>query len=577
MANKKWDKDKCFEEGKKYKTRHEFQHNSSQAFHLSMINGWIDEMTWMPKKEFYPKGYWNIKEHVIEESKKYKTSKEFRENCGSAYNAARRGGYVDELTWLEKRENVLPFGYWRDKEHVMEEAKKYTSKKEFQKNNQSAYWAALKYGYLEEMPWLVKNKVTKKGILTKEYVLNESKKYKTRNEFRKCNKSAYEAAQRNGYLKEMVWLPKQADNGYWNVKEHVIEEAKKYSSRTSFKENGKGAYWSALKHGWMDEMEWLKKRNEKGVEHEKRKWKTKEIIFEESKKYSSRTEFRKKAKRACEIASKNKWLDEMVWLNSKNIYLDKVDTIYGYFFEEQNAVYIGRSISMELRDYQHRTTEKDSVYKFAKENNVDVPKFRIVESGLTVPEGAIRETFWADYYKEKGFNIINKVSCGSIGSMGKGKWSKTKCLEESKKYKTRGEFFKGSNPAYQKSLKEGWIDEMTWLKSSHSRQRGFWEIKEHVIEESKKYKTATEFQAKCPGAFGAARKNGYYKELTWLKSNGQKEFGYWNVKEHVMDEAKKYKTMEEFRKQSPYVFRKAKQTGYINEMEWLDIKKKIMS
>lgn len=48
--------------------------------------------------------------------------------------------------------------FWKIEANVLNESKKYTSRTEFQKNNQSAYLASLKYGYLEEMPWLTKIK-----------------------------------------------------------------------------------------------------------------------------------------------------------------------------------------------------------------------------------------------------------------------------------------------------------------------------------------------------------------------------------------------------------------------------------
>jgi hypothetical protein len=176
-------------------------------------------------------------------------------------------------------------------------------------------------------------------------------------------------------------------------------------------------------------------RNEKGF------WKKKENVIEESKKYSTRTEFKKKSHRAYEAARMLSLLDEMEWLNYKNVYRDKVDYVYKYFFKEQNAIYIGRTINPKLRDYQHNTYQNDSVYKFSKENNSKVPKMEIIESGLTINEGVDKEIYWSDFYKKNNFTLINKVKCGSIGSMASGKWSKNKCIEESKKYKTRGEFF----------------------------------------------------------------------------------------------------------------------------------------
>lgn len=44
-----------------------------------------------------------------------------------------------------------------------------------------------------------------------------------------------------------------------------------------------------------------------------KKW-TRETVFEESKKYSSRSEFKKMSSGAFRIAYMNGWLDEMNWL-----------------------------------------------------------------------------------------------------------------------------------------------------------------------------------------------------------------------------------------------------------------------
>ena len=65
----------------------------------------------------------------------------------------------------------------------------------------------------------------------------------------------------------------------WNNKEQVIEEAKKYSSRTEFKNNGKGAYYAAHRYGWINGMEWLKSKNKKGAEHKKDAGKLKKMLL----------------------------------------------------------------------------------------------------------------------------------------------------------------------------------------------------------------------------------------------------------------------------------------------------------
>lgn len=272
MTRGKWSKRKCFEEAKKYKTRSEFQRNAGHAYHISMINGWIDEMDWLPSNDSHPNGYWKNKENLFEEARKYKTLKEFSDNSPAACAAAYRHSYIDELTWLEKKEK-LPFGYWKDKEHVMEEARKYSSRNEFHSNNQSAYGAARKYGYLDNMYWFKEKPKSKyeKGMLkNEEYIVNIAKNYSSRSEFMKKDSGAYSAAQRYGFLEKLSWPDDkiQKPSGYWNDKERVMEEGKKYKTRTEFERGSNGAYAAAKKHGYLDEMSWFvsglkKKRNRK--------------------------------------------------------------------------------------------------------------------------------------------------------------------------------------------------------------------------------------------------------------------------------------------------------------------------
>ena len=69
-------------------------------------------------------------------------------------------------------------------------------------------------------------------------------------------------------------------------------------------------------------------------------WEDKEKTFEESKKSSSRVEFYKNSHGAYIISKKNGWLDEMTWLNRKNVYKDQVDVVYKYHFINENAIFI---------------------------------------------------------------------------------------------------------------------------------------------------------------------------------------------------------------------------------------------
>lgn len=296
-------------------------------------------------------------------------------------------------------------------------------------------------------------------------------------------------------------------------------------------------------------------------------WENKEITIKESKKYSSRTEFCKGSYGAYRVSKNNGWLGEMTWLNRRNVYKDPVDTVYRYYFVNENAIYVGRTIYVDLRDHQHRTREKDTVYRFAEEHNAEIPKIEILEEGLTVVQGAERERHWEKYYKNKGYVIINKQPCGSLGFMCRGKWSKEKCFEESKKYKTKSEFRKKSSYACSIAVKNGWDKEMTWLKCFNQHKKGYWTI-ENILEAAKEYKTRTDFMKNNLAAYTAARKRGMIDEIKWFKKVEKLPFGYWKDKKHCMEEAKKYKSKIEFEKSNQSAYWASLKYGYINEMDW---------
>jgi len=95
-----------------------------------------------------PPGYWTLK-RVTEEAEKYTTRTEFFKNSRSAYYTAIRGGWLDQVCSHMKRLRY-PRGYW-DFSRVKEEAEKYKTRTEFHRGTGSAYTAAWRHGWLEEV------------------------------------------------------------------------------------------------------------------------------------------------------------------------------------------------------------------------------------------------------------------------------------------------------------------------------------------------------------------------------------------------------------------------------------------
>lgn len=145
------------------------------------------------------KYYWRNKDNVIKESKKYNNRTDFRRKSHGAYESAKKMGLLDEMVWLSCH-NRKPRGYWKVKENVMNEAKKYKTKAEFAKNNQSAFISAYKCGYIDEMYWLVTQKQHKKKYWNYSTIEKEALKYKTKSEFKKKSPSAYNHALKLGII-----------------------------------------------------------------------------------------------------------------------------------------------------------------------------------------------------------------------------------------------------------------------------------------------------------------------------------------------------------------------------------------
>lgn len=144
---------------------------------------------------------------------------------------------------------------------------------------------------------------------TYESCVNESKKYDYLKEFRIGSKSAYTTACYKGWIKSFTWLKrKMKHKNYW-VEKTCYEEAKKYNSLIDFIKNSEGAYRVALKNNFLIQYDWLKRdRKERGY------W-TKEMCYNEAKKYSSLLDFRTFSYSAYYKASHKGWIKEYNWLD----------------------------------------------------------------------------------------------------------------------------------------------------------------------------------------------------------------------------------------------------------------------
>ena len=283
------------------------------------------------------------------------------------------------------------------------------------------------------------------------------------------------------------------------------------------------------------------------MKRKKRNYWTKEKCLEESKKYYKKSDFKYKSPGAFNASLKNNWVDElcshMVYFGNRYKRL-----IYVYEFSDK-SIYVGLTYNIKERDEKHKRDVKSSVYKHIKKIE-EIPSLTF-SNYFFVDEAKVKEKEKIEYYKKKGYNILNIAKAGGIG--GCLKWTFEKCKEESLKYKTKKEFYKNNNSAYNSAIKNNWLDILcNHMKTKKVHKFGYW-TKEKCREESEKFKTRTELYKKSTGAYNAMLKNGWLDELCFdLKT--KKKNGYW-TKDLCKKEALKYKNKTEFAKNSGGAYR----------------------
>ena len=428
--------------------------------------------------------------------------------------------YVGNKTKLTKntsviKENPHPAGYWT-REKIIEESHKYKTKSDFKHNSPSAYAKACRLHIIKSMNWFEDGRRKKRGpnkehkytIETVRTIIKEHNCI-TVTDLRKVNEYAYKIAKNNNWLKELGLKENKHEDGYWTV-DKVWNIALQYSNKTDFSKHERVAYKWAGQYGLLEKMTWMK-----------------------SPTYDERREAHD-------------------------------SEVYAFVDEKNKVVYVGLSVDTQNRKRSHKHQKNSAVKRYFKNK---FPEPLILKSRLTIDES----TYWEDYFKQKyirkGYKILNVAptgqGSGSIGGISK--WtSKEAVFEESHKYNSRSEFKRKSGGAYNHALSNGWLIEMTWLQKPSPKIK--W-TREKVFKESHKYQYKGDFCNGSPRAYEVAKDNGWLEEMTWIKEK-RKPCNYW-TRERVFEESHKYTNKKDFEANANTAFQKAIQNGWLKQMPWL--------
>ena len=413
----------------------------------------------------------------------------------------------------------------------------------------------------------------------------EADKYKTRGEFQKKSVGAYIKSMRLGLLDELFKNhsnfgrdENRKPKNYW-TEEKLQDEANKYKTRGEFWKNNSGAANIALNKGLMDKL-FNSHPNSGNTDKQviSGYW-TEEKLQEEADKYKSRQEFRENSKAAWSAAAKRNLFNILFDNHLNKGYSDKEEwkensyVIYAYEIEEFNSAYVGLSNNVKRRDREHLFDEKEKLNIFCKENNLQYPKYKILEENLTSTKAQRQENYWENFYKNNGWKMFNIAKTGSLGAAAT-KWNKKSLQREADKYKNISEFRNKNKSAYGAALKKGIMNELFKKHPDEGRTdmavvSGYW-TEERLREEANKYKTRTEFKDKNYNAYKyTVSKKLLGKFFNDYPNQGysenQRKDGYW-TKEKLQEEADKYKTLNDFSENSKAAYSAARRKGILKEL-----------
>lgn len=172
----------------------------------------------------------------------------------------------------------------------------------------------------------------------------------------------------------------------------------------------------------------------------KTKW-SYDKVYEVAKAFNTYIDFYTQEPYLCKLANNKGWINDFIWLSkSKNVNTKiKKYFIYAYIDEIKKYVYIGLSHTKRRFSEHKRKYRNSAVYEYFISLYNKIPEPIILENNLNVYDASDRETYWLNYYKDNGYNILNRMKTGSIGGL-KYKWDKEKVLQIMNSCKNKTEF-----------------------------------------------------------------------------------------------------------------------------------------
>ena len=199
-----------------------------------------------------------------------------------------------------------------------------------------------------------------------------------------------------------------------------------------------------------------------------------------------------------------------------------------------------------------------------------------VWSEKTILQDALKYDSRAAWKKSSyGYEFANKngwleIACkhmkGGKGLFQKGYWTLDKCLLDAKKYKTKSEWRYSQVPnGFTVAKRSGWLETCCAHMTVVKKPNGYWHFYENCLKDAQLYSTLVSWEKNSPSAVSAARKNKWLNScLAHIEPSTSSNLKW--TKDLILEDARRYGTISEWREASPGAYRAAHRTKILKEV-----------
>lgn len=448
---------------------------------------------------------------------KFKSRGAFSSGDSVAYRKTMKMGWMQEFfpePYKRKSTKGMPRKPRRvlDYETCRQSALQATGRKDWDRKDCHAYAKALKMGWIADF---FPEKIVRKSEVTLEKCMEVREMLRAQgknriSDFSEYNTNLYHMALRNGWIKLLDFQDRMTSMKEAGLKsrkyslEYAIDVARKYTTLYDFRVNNLSLYGWCSKNNHLDKFPWLVSQHTDYSE---------EMIRETVSRYTDYTTFYKENSAMYGYMCKNKLLHLADSLERRVQFRDgyALDCIYAYEFTDAGYAYVGRTVDIIARNWDHHNREDDTVVRFAKEHGLSVPEPKIICDNITVKEGQAIEDRMIELYRSIGWNMINSVKGGSLGGLGyQKKWTMDRMMDIVSKYEYFTDLMADHSGLAQKIQKRKLMHLFPWLKFKHV-QPGVWKnmSEEEAHEYAKKCSSKKEFSIRYKALESWARQRGW--------------------------------------------------------------------